>query len=85
VELFLALNPTRIDIALKEVRPVVGGRYFGFGMWLSFIVVVLLGITLCIDAIVDAVIVAVLVVRIIFVLLAHAYCSFICVFRYCCL
>jgi hypothetical protein len=67
VELFLALNPTRIDIASKEVRPDVGGRYFRFGMWLFFIVVVLLGITLCIDAIVVAVIIAVLVVRIIFV------------------
>jgi hypothetical protein len=50
VELFLALNPTRIDIASKEVRKVVGGKYFRFGMWPSFIVVVLLGITLCIDA-----------------------------------
>jgi hypothetical protein len=74
MELFLALNPTRVDISSKEVRPFVGRRYFGFGMWLSFIVVILLGIPFCIDAIVVAVSVAVLVVRTIFI----------CVFRCCC-
>jgi hypothetical protein len=58
VELFLALNPTRIDVASKEGRSIVGGRYFRFGMWLSFIVVVLLDITLYIDAIVGKLVLA---------------------------
>jgi hypothetical protein len=52
-------------------------------MWLSFIVVVLLGITLYIDAISVAAIVAVLVIRIILVF-AHTYCYSICTFRCCC-
>jgi hypothetical protein len=54
-------------------------------MWLSFIVVVLLGIPLCIDAIVVAISVAVLVVRIIFICVFRCCCfqRFVCLFELC--
>jgi hypothetical protein len=71
---FLALNPSRVDISSIEMKPFLGRKYFGFLMRLSFIVLLLLGILLCIDAIVIAVRVTILVVRIILV----------CVFRRCC-
>jgi hypothetical protein len=64
VEIFLEIDdPSHLDITSKETRRLVGGGclYFGFGLRRSFIVIVLLNIALCVDAIVVA------VVRVIFV------------------
>jgi hypothetical protein len=61
MKLLLAHNPSRVDISSKEVRPFIGR-----------IVLLLLGILLCFDAIVITVRVTILVVRIILISLSSA-------------